>query len=94
MVAAVKNCQQMFAAAAQDGRLSKAKQRQCARIVDAMTDHPRFAKTAENVILGAYERKNGKIVGAIPWKAILDWFVANAPALLQLLVTLLALFGL
>jgi len=57
-----------------------------------MQDHPRFAKMVREQVLSAYEQGYGPITGAINWKAIWEWFLANAPAILSLLLKLLLVF--
>ncbi len=56
--------------------------------------HPRLWKMAENMVLAAYERKTGvRLKGKIDWSSIIDWLVTNGPAILKLILSLIALFG-
>lgn len=57
---------------------------------EAPVKHKRFWAVAEHVVANKYERQTGKKVK--DWQQILDWLVANLPAILQLLITILPLF--
>lgn len=90
----VHNCLGVFKAAAGDKRLTAAKRRQCDRIARAMVRHPRLGVAVQARLLHAYEKENGMLVGAIPWLAIFEWLIANGPAIIKMILSLLALFGL
>lgn len=57
-----------------------------------LAKNPKAAAKAEKWILRAYQRENGKIVGAIDWGKILDWIITNGPMLLQFLLTIISFF--
>jgi hypothetical protein len=59
-----------------------------------MAKHPRLARAIEERVLAGYEADNGKIVGAVDWAVVWEWLVENLPAILKLLLSILAIFGL
>ena len=65
---------------------------ECARIAAAMGVHPRLQAAVENIALHAYERANGPLVGAPDWSAIVAWLVANAPAIVQVILMVISVF--
>ena len=90
-----KSCRDVFCVASQSEKLTKAQRRKCERVCDAMARHPRLARAIQERLLAAYEEDTGKaVVGAIPWQAILEWLIANGPAILKFIMSLIALFGL
>ena len=87
------NVTSMYAAAAQSDRLSKIQRRNCSRISETCAEHPRCRKMVEQCTLHAYERDNGPIVGAVDWQAILEWFLENGPAIMKMILAIIAMFG-
>lgn len=88
-----KNCRDVFCLASQSEELTKAQRKKCERICDAMARNKRFARAAQERMLAAYEEENGEIVGAVNWQAILDWFIANGPAIIKFIMSIMALFA-
>jgi hypothetical protein len=80
-------CAQAFAQAG-------AKNADCAKIAQFMASkkHPLANKLIENWCLRAY-RKAHPGQTAIDWQKIIDWVVTNGPAILQFIMTLIAMFG-
>ena len=66
---------------------------ECARIANVMTRHPYVGFTIEHMVLAAYEKANGPIVGVIDWQAIMQWLITNGPAIMQLIMEIISLFG-
>lgn len=65
----------------------------CVKLNNAVTKHPRLGKILKHFILARYEQSTGIDVGTVDWKTILTWFVANAPKIMEIVLSLLAMFG-
>jgi len=80
--------QAVLEAASRDPKLS----RKFTRALEASDTEDRriFWGVAERVVTRRYRRATGK-VGKIDWQAALDWLIANLPAILKILLSLLVL---
>ena len=97
-VAAPQSCREMMIALGKgyDPKLTSEQQAMCARLGRIMQRHPRVGHRLEDIILMAYEHDTGVDVhlAAVDWQAVIAWLVANMPKILEILLSLLALFGL
>lgn len=76
------------------GYASKLDVKKIDKFTEAAARHPRLWKMAENMVLASYERKTGtKIVGKPDWSTIIDWLITNGPAILKLIMSIIAMFG-
>lgn len=75
-------------------RASKLDAKKLDKFTQAAAKHPRLWKMAENMVLASYERQTGtKIVGKPDWSSIIEWLITNGPAILKLIMSIIALFG-
>lgn len=66
----------------------------CTRIGNFITNHPRVGLWVQDLILLRYEHATRTIIaGAVDWKSIIAWLVANMGAILPLVLQIIALFG-
>jgi hypothetical protein len=65
---------------------------QCAKIGAFMDRRPILGGLLQSLLLHKYEHDTGK-VGAIDWEAFLTWLTTNMPAILQMIMSILAMFG-
>ena len=97
VAATPKSCREMFIALGKNYNptLTSEQQATCARIGHIMTDHPFVGMMIQHAILIRYQRATGKdaLAGAVDWKSVLQWLVENMPKMIELLLSLLAMFG-
>lgn len=55
---------------------------------------PRLWAAAEHAVARKYERETGNKVGAnFDWSTIIQWMMDSLPAIIQMLMTLITIFG-
>jgi hypothetical protein len=75
-------------------QLTARQQQRLKRFLDAAARRPRLWAAAEQLVAHCYERRTGKkLRGAIDWQTIWQWFVQNAPLVLQLVLSILTIFA-
>jgi hypothetical protein len=78
-------------AAKQRKGLEKRQKKVVAQLVATpLKGHPRFWAALEHIVIRRYERRTGKKFPG-DWKDLIDWLVANLPAILQIMILILAL---
>ena len=65
---------------------------QCAKIGAFMDRRPFLGGLLQSLLLHKYEHDTGN-VGAIDWTKFLTWLTTNMPAILQMIMSILAMFG-
>jgi hypothetical protein len=80
----------------QASKSAKLNARQRAKVDDASGEkHPRLWNAIESWTAWRYERDTGKKppmkAGAIDWSKIMDWLVANMPAIIKMIMVLFSL---
>jgi hypothetical protein len=65
---------------------------QCAKIGEFMDRRPFIGGILQSLLLHKYQHDTGA-VGAVDWAAFLTWLTTNMPAILQMVMSILAMFG-
>jgi len=66
---------------------------QCAKIGAFMDRRPFLGGILQSLLLHRYAQDNPNDVGAIDWQNFLTWLTTNMPAILQMIMSILAMFG-
>jgi len=74
--------------------LSGRQRQRLERFLAAAERHPRLWASAEQLVAHVYERQTGKtLTKTINWQNLWQWFVQNAPLVLQLVLSILTIFA-
>jgi hypothetical protein len=65
---------------------------QCAKIGAFMDRRPFIGGLLQSLLLHKYQHDTGN-VGTVDWGAFLTWLTTNMPAILQMIMSILAMFG-
>ena len=91
-----QSCRELFISlgAGANKALTADQQSDCAHIGKIMTAHPLLGLAIQHIILASYQRATWTdLDGAIDWQSVIAWFVANAPTILQTVLSILAMFA-
>ena len=84
-------------AAAKERKLTAAQQRKLDRVLKALKRKGRLARLIQEHVAHKIEAETGKKLGpvdAIDWQKWIELLIQYLPSILQLLISILALFGL
>lgn len=67
---------------------------QCDKIGAFMDRRPVIGGILQSLLLHKYKHDTGNSISTIDWGAFLTWLTTNMPAILQMIMSILAMFGL
>jgi hypothetical protein len=88
----VRECLKVIGSGIVDGA-SASQIEQCDKIGKFMDSHPFLGGILQSLLLHKYAHDTGTGLGTVDWGAFLTWLTTNMPAILQMIMSILAMFG-